>query len=106
MPEDPVVAYAKANESRNLQQLFDLLRIPSVSAQPDKHQKDVERCAQFVADSLRDAGMENVKLVPTPGNPIVYADWLHAPDAPTVLVYGHYDVQPAEPFDLWTSPPF
>lgn len=106
MPEDAVVAYAKANEERSLQQLFDLLRIPSVSAQPEKHQKDVERCAQFVADALRDAGMENVELVRTPGNPIVYADWLHAPGAPTVLVYGHYDVQPAEPFELWTSPPF
>ncbi|MEA3199725.1 MAG: hypothetical protein QOE90_1153 [Thermoplasmata archaeon] len=107
MPEDAVVSYVRANEQRNLQQLVDLLRIPSVSAQPAKHGKDVERCAHFVADALREAGMENVQLVPTPGNPIVYADWLHAgAGAPTVLVYGHYDVQPPEPLDLWTSPPF
>ena len=106
MPEDAVVAYARANRERHLNELFEFLRIPSVSAQPAKHGKDVERAAEFVADACREAGLENVELIQTPGNPIVYADWLHAPDAPTVLVYGHYDVQPAEPFDLWTSPPF
>lgn len=106
MPEDPVLAYAKANEERHLQELFDLLRIPSVSAQPAKHGKDIERAAEFVANAMREAGIENVKLVQTPGNPLVYGDWLHAPGAPTVLCYGHYDVQPPEPIELWDSPPF
>ncbi|HVM44359.1 MAG TPA: dipeptidase [Candidatus Thermoplasmatota archaeon] len=107
MPEDPVMAYAKAHEERHLRELFELLRIPSVSAQPAKHGKDVERAAEFVAAALRDAGVENVRLVPTGGNPLVYGDWLHAPPgAPTVLCYGHYDVQPPEPLELWESPPF
>lgn len=106
MPDDPVLAYAKAHQERHLRELFDLLRIPSVSAQPAKHGKDIERAAEFVANALREAGMENVRLVPTPGNPIVYADWLHAPGAPTVLCYGHYDVQPPDPLEPWGSPPF
>jgi len=106
MPEDPVMAYAKAHEERHLAELFDLLRIPSVSAQPAKHGKDIERAAEFLADAMRDAGLENVRLVPTGGNPIVYGDWLHAPGAPTILCYGHYDVQPPEPLELWDSPPF
>ena len=106
MPEDPVMAYAKAHEERHLRELFELLRIPSVSAQPAKHGKDIERAAEFVANAMREAGLENVKLIPTPGNPIVYADWLHAPGAPTVLCYCHSDVQPPEPLELWDSPPF
>ncbi|HEX2021347.1 MAG TPA: dipeptidase [Candidatus Thermoplasmatota archaeon] len=106
MPESPPVEHARANQERHLSELFEFLRIPSVSAQPSKHQKDVERAAQFVADAMRGAGLENVELIPTPGNPLVYGDWLHAPGAPTVLVYGHYDVQPPEPLDLWDSPPF
>lgn len=106
MPEDAVIAYIKANRERHLSELFDLLRIPSVSAQPAKHGKDTERCAQFVADAMRGAGLESVELLATPGNPVVYGEWLHAPGAPTVLVYGHYDVQPPEPLELWHSPPF
>jgi acetylornithine deacetylase/succinyl-diaminopimelate desuccinylase-like protein len=106
MSADAALAYAKAHEKRNLDQLFELLRIPSVSAQPAKHGKDIERAAEFIASAMREAGLENVTLVPTPGNPLVYADWLHAPGAPTVLCYGHYDVQPPEPVELWTSPPF
>ena len=107
MPEDAVISYVRSHQQEHLDELFDFLRIPSVSAQTEKHGKDVERAAQFVAQALRDAGMENVQLLQTPGNPLVYGDWLHAgPGAPTVLVYGHYDVQPAEPFELWVSPPF
>ena len=105
MPEEPVIAHVRAHTDEHLEELKEFLRIPSVSAQP-AHAKDVERAAHFVADKLRTAGMENVQLIETPGNPIVYADWLHADDAPTVLVYGHYDVQPADPVDLWVSPPF
>lgn len=86
--------------------LFDWLRIPSISAQPD-HAPDVRASAEFAADLLRRAGFEHVQLIETPGAPSVYGDWLHAgPDAPTALVYGHHDVQPVDPLDEWTSPPF
>ena len=107
MPEDAVVAYLQAHREEHLRELSDFLRIPSVSAQPAKHGKDLEAAAGFLAGMLRSAGMDNVQLVPTGGNPVVYADWLHAgPGAPTVLVYGHYDVQPPEPLELWTTPAF
>jgi len=104
---DQALAYARDHGARMLDELFALLRIPSVSAQPDKHGKDIERAAAFLATRLEEAGLQNVAIMPTKGNPVVYADWLHAgPDAPTVLVYGHYDVQPAEPFELWDTAPF
>ncbi len=93
------------NESRFLNELLELLRIPSVSTLPE-HKQDVARAAQFVADSLRNAGMENVEVIATQKHPLVYADWLHAPGKPTVLCYGHYDVQPPDPLELWESPPF
>lgn len=105
MSIDAVVSEVRASRESSLGELFEFLRIPSVSAQP-AHAKDVERAAQFVADALRSAGVERVELVRTPGHPIVYGEWLHAPGAPTVLVYGHYDVQPPEPVELWSSPPF
>jgi acetylornithine deacetylase/succinyl-diaminopimelate desuccinylase-like protein len=83
----------------------DLLRIPSISALPE-HAADVRRCAEWIADDLRRIGMEHVEVSETGGHPVVYADWLHAPVAQTVLLYCHYDVQPVDPLDLWTSPPF
>ncbi len=83
----------------------DFLRIPSISALPE-HAPDVRRAAAWLADTLRAAGLENVAVEETSLHPVVYADWLHAEGAPTVLVYGHYDVQPVDPLDLWTSPPF
>ena len=89
--------------------LFEFLRIPSISADPE-HAGDVRRSAEFVAELLRDAGLEHVKLIETArgaGLPAVYGDWLHAgEDAPTVLVYGHHDVQPVDPLEEWTSGPF
>lgn len=98
--------YLETNQERYLQELIDLLRIPSVSTDP-AHTGDVARCAQAVADRLVQAGLENVKIHPTARHPIIYADWLHAgADAPTVLVYGHYDVQPPDPLHLWRSGPF
>jgi acetylornithine deacetylase/succinyl-diaminopimelate desuccinylase-like protein len=100
-----VQEFVRANEARLLDELVDLLRIPSISTLPD-HKPDVLRAAQFVADSLRSAGLEHVELIPTEGHPLVYGDWLHAPGKPTVLCYGHYDVQPPDPLDLWTTPPF
>ena len=97
--------YIEENQPRFLEELKDLLRIPSVSTLPD-HKHDVERAAEFVSQKLRDAGMENVEQIVNGGHPLIYADWLHAPGKPTVLCYGHYDVQPADPLELWNSPPF
>ena len=98
-------AFIEQNKDRFLSELKDFLRIPSISTLPE-HVSDVQRAAQFVADSLRTAGLENVEMIPTAKHPLVYADWMHAPGKPTVLCYGHYDVQPPDPLELWTSPPF
>ena len=99
------VSYARQNQSRFLSELKDLLRIPSVSTLPE-HKEDVRRAAQFVADEMQRMGLEHVEIIPTEGHPLVYADWLHAAGKPTVLFYAHYDVQPPDPLDEWTSPPF
>src|SRR5215472_3739249 len=98
-------SYIQQNRPRLLDELKDLIRIPSISTLPE-HKGDVERAAQFVAESLRNAGLENVEVIQTAGHPLVYADCLHAPGKPTVLCYGHYDVQPADPLELWVTPPF
>jgi acetylornithine deacetylase/succinyl-diaminopimelate desuccinylase-like protein len=100
-----VDTFVAENEKRFLEELLQLLRIPSVSTLPE-HKHDVAAAARFVADALRHAGMENVELVPTDRHPLVYADWLHAIGKPTVLCYGHYDVQPPDPIELWKTPPF
>ncbi len=71
-----------------------------------QHAPDVRRAAEWTGQALRDAGLENVRLIDTPGNPVVYGEWMHAPGKPTILYYGHYDVQPVDPVNLWTSPPF
>jgi len=83
----------------------DFLRVPSISTLP-QHAPDVRRAAEWLAETLTGAGLEHVEVAETGGHPVVYADWLHAEGAPTVLIYGHYDVQPVDPLDLWTSPPF
>jgi acetylornithine deacetylase/succinyl-diaminopimelate desuccinylase-like protein len=100
-----IEAYLKDNYEDHLEELKEFLRIPSISAMTE-HQPDIHRCADWLADALRRAGLENIEIMPTAGHPVVYADWLHAPGKPTVLVYGHYDVQPAEPLELWQTPPF
>lgn len=100
-----VNAYITTHQDRFLDELYALLRIPSVSANP-AYREDVFRCASFVADSMQKAGLEKVELCPTAGFPIVYGEKIIDPALPTVLIYGHYDVQPAEPFELWHSPPF
>lgn len=97
--------YLSANKQRFQDELFELLRIPSVSTLPE-HASDLCRAAEFVASKLRVAGLENVEVIPTDKHPLIYGDWLHASGAPTVLCYGHYDVQPAEPLEEWKSPPF
>jgi acetylornithine deacetylase/succinyl-diaminopimelate desuccinylase-like protein len=98
-------SFVETNKDRLLSELKDFLRIPSVSTLPE-HAGDVVRAADFVADALHTAGLENVEIILTDLHPLVYADWLHAPGKPTVLCYGHYDVQPPDPLDLWDSPPF
>jgi acetylornithine deacetylase/succinyl-diaminopimelate desuccinylase-like protein len=97
--------FVQESKDRFLEELKTFLRIPSVSTLPE-HRDDIRRAADFVADSLRTAGLENVEIIPTAGHPLVYADWMHAPDKPTVLCYGHYDVQPPDPLDQWVTPPF
>ena len=105
MSDNAAIAYARSNRDRFLEELKDLLRIPSVSTLPE-NKPDIERAAAWIAEDLRRTGMEHVEIIPTAGHPLVYADWLHAPGKPTVLCYGHYDVQPAEPLEEWHTPPF
>ena len=101
-----LASYVEAEADRIVATLLDWVRIPSVSAQPERA-GDVRRSAHFLVTLLEDAGLENVEVLETAGSPAVYADWLHAgPAAPTVVVYGHHDVQPAEPLEDWRSPPF
>ncbi|MEJ7606237.1 MAG: dipeptidase [Bryobacteraceae bacterium] len=90
---------------RYLEELKQFLRIPSISTDP-AHKPDVRRAAEFVSAQLTQAGMSRVELIESDGNPLVYAEWLGAPGKPTLLFYGHYDVQPPEPLDEWLSPPF
>lgn len=97
--------YIEANKQRFLDELFDLLRIPSISAD-SAYKEEVRRAADFVADKLRAAGADNVAVKPTAGHPIVYGEKLIDSALPTVLVYGHYDVQPSTPDNLWHTPPF
>lgn len=97
--------YLKAHRDEHLEQLKTLLRFQSISALSD-HKSDILACAESLVHQLTEIGFENAKLLPTKGNPVVYADWLHAPGQPTVLVYGHYDVQPVDPLNLWETPPF
>ena len=97
--------YLSKNKDRFMDELFDLLRIPSVSADP-KYKSDVEKTAHAVAAKLKEAGADNVAVLPTGGHPMVYGEKIIDPSKPTVLVYGHYDVQPPDPLNLWTSGPF
>src|SRR5687768_1345809 len=108
MPDLRLAAYLDAERQRILDTLIDWLRIPSISSLPEHH-ADVRRSAERTAELLTEAGFEHVEVIEAPNNglPAVYGDWLHAgPDAPTALVYGHHDVQPVDPLELWTSPPF
>jgi acetylornithine deacetylase/succinyl-diaminopimelate desuccinylase-like protein len=102
----PYETYLVDARERHLEELFEYLRMPSISTLPD-HAADVRRCAEWVRTHLESIGLRNARLMETPGNPIAYADLLDAGEgAPTLLVYGHYDVQPADPFELWDTAPF
>lgn len=100
-----VIDFIHTNRDRYVSELKNYLAIPSISALP-QHAADVKRCAEWTSEEMRRIGLENVRLIETPGNPIAYGEWLQAPGAPTILFYGHYDVQPVDPVDLWESPPF
>jgi len=101
-----VIDFIHTNRDRYIKELTAFLAIPSVSALP-QHVDDVKQCAQWAASELERVGLEHVEVMDTPGHPVVYADWLHAAgDAPKILFYGHYDVQPVDPLDEWVSPPF
>jgi acetylornithine deacetylase/succinyl-diaminopimelate desuccinylase-like protein len=100
-----VIDHIQARRDQYVEELKTFLAIPSISALP-AHAGDVRRCAEWTADELRRIGLEHVRLIDTGGHPVVYGDWLHADGAPTMLFYGHYDVQPVDPVELWESPPF
>jgi acetylornithine deacetylase/succinyl-diaminopimelate desuccinylase-like protein len=97
--------FLEDSRERGLRELEEFLRIPSISSQPD-HDRDVHRAAEHLAAQYSRIGLEHAEVIETSGHPVVYADWLKAPGEPTVLLYGHYDVQPVDPLDLWTTPPF
>lgn len=97
--------YIETNKDRFLSELLDLLRIPSVSADP-KFKGDMRRCAEAVKEAMLKAGADLAEIHETPGHPVVYGEKTIDPNLPTVLIYGHYDVQPADPYELWDSPPF
>ena len=99
------VSYARENQKRFLDELKDLLRIPSVST-TEEHKDDVRKAAEMVAADLKRIGFENVEIIATKAHPLVYGDWLHAAGKPTALCYAHFDVQPAEPLDEWHTPPW
>jgi acetylornithine deacetylase/succinyl-diaminopimelate desuccinylase-like protein len=105
MPLSRPLTYAHTHRQRFVAELKDFVRFPSVSAQP-KHDGDLRKCATWLANHLRRIGLERVAIMPTPRHPLVYAEWQHAPERPTVLIYGHYDVQPADPLHEWRLPPF
>ena len=102
---EKVLPYITANKDRYLAELKEFLAIPSVSSQKE-HDGDTRKCAEWVSEQMKSIGMENVQILPTGGQPVVFSEWLHAAGKPTVLLYGHYDVQPVDPLNLWTSPPF
>lgn len=97
--------YIQANQQRYLDELFDFLRIPSVSAD-SRHQPDMLRAAEYIKEKLLQAGLDKAEICPTAGHPVVYAEKIVNPEWPTILVYGHYDVQPADPIELWHTSPF
>ena len=100
-----VIEFAQANQDRFIEELKDLVRIPSISSSKD-HVVDVHRCAEFLKDMMLEIGLERVDIYETPGHPVVFGEWMGAPGKPTIIIYGHYDVQPVDPLDLWETPPF
>ena len=104
-PIRDVVSYIHDNKNKSLERLTDLCEIPSISTLPD-HASDMRKAAEWLANEMQSLGMESIKIIPTDGHPVVYGDYLNVEDRPTVLIYGHYDVQPADPIGEWSSSPF
>lgn len=103
---EKILNFIESNRDNFVSELKEFLKIPSISTNPE-NKSDVRNCAEYLKKEMENIGLENVRLYETPGHPIVYGDWLHADkEKPTVLIYGHYDVQPVDPVDLWTDPPF
>ncbi|MFC2133252.1 dipeptidase [Bacteroidota bacterium] len=102
---EKVVKYVKSNLNSYLDELKDYIHIPSISTL-ETNRGDIKKCAEFISDKLKSAGMERVKIFKTDNHPLVYGEWLKAPGKPTVLIYGHYDVQPVDPVEEWNTPPF
>ena len=102
---EQIDTYFAENREKHLQELNEFLRIPSISSLSE-HKEDVQTAAKWLANKLTQLNMENVSVDQTAGHPVVYGEWLHAEGKPTVLFYGHYDVQPVDPLNLWDSPPF
>jgi len=102
---EEIIGFIEKNKENYIEELKDFLRIPSISTFPE-NKDDIVRCAEFVSDNLKRIGLSRVEIFKTEGHPIVYGEWLGAPGKPTVLIYGHYDVQPIDPIELWNSPPF
>ena len=100
-----VKEYINKNKSRFLDELFELLKIPSVSAD-QKFKKEVDKTAEYLVNQFNNLDLDNVEKIKTDGHPIVYAEKILKNSFPTILVYGHYDVQPADPYELWETPPF
>ena len=107
MPDlDTAITYAREHSEDFLEDFISILRIPSISTLPE-NKTDMQRAAEWIAGQLEKLGFESVTVMPTVGHPVVYGEWLNAgPSAPTILYYGHYDVQPPDPLGLWTSEPF
>ncbi|MCF6238594.1 MAG: M20/M25/M40 family metallo-hydrolase, partial [Candidatus Marinimicrobia bacterium] len=97
--------FLNQNHDRFEQELIDVLKVPSISALPD-HTQDMQTMANMLRDEMQKIGLDNARIIETDGHPVVYSEWLSAPKKPTLLIYGHYDVQPVDPVDLWSSPPF
>lgn len=102
---DKILSYLESHKDLFLDQLKEFLSIPSISSQSD-HRDDIRACARWIAEHMGAVGLNTVHVFETSGHPIVYGEWMGAPEGPTILVYGHYDVQPVDPLELWTSPPF
>lgn len=103
--DQKIITYLTENRDNHLTELKEWLAIPSISSLPE-HKEDVQKAAKWVANALQEIGMEKVEVHQTKGHPVVYGEWLKAEGKPTVLIYGHYDVQPVDPLHLWDSPPF
>jgi acetylornithine deacetylase/succinyl-diaminopimelate desuccinylase-like protein len=102
---DQILNYIKGNFNDYVEELKNYLSISSISTLKD-HSPEIKKCAEFVRDQLKNAGMQKTEIIETDGHPLVYSEWLGAPGKPTILIYGHYDVQPVDPIELWSAPPF